>query len=61
MTIIPVNDLTPHEIHHLGNNLDDAPARCQDDIDAMNRSLATLGETLDDSIDAAMGSEHVAG
>jgi hypothetical protein len=34
----------------------------RDDIDALNRSLATLGEELDDEvIGAACRSEHVAG
>ena len=48
MTIIPIQALSPLERHQLGNNLDDPSSQDQDDIDAMNRSLATLGEELDE-------------
>lgn len=64
MTIIPINVLSPLELERLGNNLDDnfRGDNFRDDIDAMNRSLATLGEELDDeAIGAACRSEHVAG
>jgi hypothetical protein len=61
MTIIPINLLSPLELDHLGNNLDDTVDRHPDEVAAMNRSLATLGEELDDeAIDAASRSEHVA-
>ena len=66
MTIIPINALSQIELDQLGNNLDASSenfrGREQDDIDAMNRSLATLGEELDDeAISTACQSEHVAG
>ena len=62
MTIIPIQALSAIELDHLGNNLDDTIQRDQEDIDAMNRSLATLGEALDDqAIESACRSEHVAG
>ena len=62
MTIIPINALSTIELNQLGNNFEDTVHRDQDDIDAMNRSLATLGEALDDeAIDTACGSEQVAG
>ena len=63
MTIIPINLLYPLELDHLGNNLDDTIERHPDEVAAMNRSLATLGEELDDeeAIDAASRSEQVAG
>lgn len=69
MTIIPINVLSPLELERLGNNLDGAlrgdnfrGENFRGDIDAMNRSLATLGEELDDeAIGAACRSEHVAG
>lgn len=60
MTIIPRNALSSLELDQLGNNFDDPPQRDQEDIDAMNRSLTTLGEELDDDIDALSRSEHVA-
>lgn len=66
MTIIPINALSQIELDQLGNNLDSRSenfrGRDQEDIDAMNRSLATLGEKLgDEAIDTACRSEHVAG
>lgn len=61
MTIIPRSALSALELSHLGNNLDDAYPRDQDQIDAMNRSLATLGEELDEQIDAAIRCEYIAG
>ena len=61
MTIIPRSALSPFEFNQLGNNLDDTPQRDQEDIDAMNRSLATLGEELDEQIGSAIRSEHIAG
>jgi hypothetical protein len=61
MTIIPINLLSPLELDHLGNNLDDTIQRHPDDIKAMNRSLAMLGEELDDeAIENASRSEQVA-
>ena len=61
MTIIPINLLSPLELDHLGNNLDETIQRHPDDVQAMNRSLATLGEALDDeAIDIASRSEQVA-
>lgn len=61
MTIIPINLLSPLELDHLGNNLDDTVQRHPDEVAAMNRSLATLGEELDDeAIDSASRSEQVA-
>lgn len=60
MTIIPISLLSALELDHLGNNFDENFRG--DDIDSMNRSLATLGEELDDeAIDTACRSEHVAG
>lgn len=62
MTIIPRHALSTLELNQLGNNFDDTFERDQDDIDAMNRSLATLGEELDDDdIEALSRSEFVAG
>ena len=43
MTIIPFNALSSLELNQLGNNFDEMLSPGQDDIDAMNRSLATLG------------------
>ena len=61
MTIIPINLLSPLELDHLGNNFDDTVHRHPDEDAAMNRSLATLGEELDDeAIDSASRSEQVA-
>ena len=61
MTIIPINLLSPLELDHLGNNLDDTVQRHPDEVAAMNRSLATLGEEFDDeAIDNASRSEQVA-
>ena len=61
MTIIPINLLSPLELDHLGNNLDDTVQRHPNEVAAMNRSLATLGEELDDeAIDSASRSENVA-
>lgn len=60
MTIIPISVLSTAELERLGNNLDDNFPGDQDAIDAMNRSLATLGEALDDDIETANRSEFVA-
>jgi len=61
MTIIPIQALSEIELGHLGNNFDDTIQRDPEDIEAMNRSLATLGEELDDeAIDNASRSEQVA-
>lgn len=68
MTIIPRNALSTLEFNQLGNNLDDPPEdhhpddypRDQDQVDAMNRSLATLGEELDEQVQAAIRCEHTA-
>ena len=61
MTIIPINLLSPLELDHLGNNLDDTVQHYPDEVAAMNRSLAMLGEELDDeAIDSASRSEQVA-
>lgn len=61
MTIIPVHDLTFQDLNQLGSNLAEEAKRDQRDIDAMNRSLATLGELLDDDLEQAIRSEQVAG
>lgn len=59
--IIPMNLLSPLELDHLGNNLDDTVQHHPDEVAAMNRSLATLGEELDDeAIDSTSRSEQVA-
>ena len=61
MTIVPAHRLVPAEIQHLGSSL---AAEIRDDADelaAINRSLATLGEELDDIVAEAITSEHVAG
>ena len=61
MTVIPANALSPFELNQLGHNLAAEVRRDQRDVDAMNRSLATLGEELDDeAVEAACRSEHVA-
>ena len=60
MTVIPANALSSLELNQLGHNLAAEVRRDQHDVDAMNRSLATLGEELDDEIEAAITSEHVA-
>ena len=61
MTVIPASALSPFELNQLGTNLAAEVRRDQRDVDAMNRSLATLGEEMDDEIEAAIRSEHVAG
>lgn len=61
MTVIPASSLSPFELNQLGTNLAAEVRRDQRDIDAMNRSLATLGEEMDNEIEAAIRSEHVAG
>ena len=61
MTVIPASALSPFELNQLGHNLAAEVRRDQRDIDAMNRSLATLGEELsDDEIESAIRSEQVA-
>ena len=61
MTVIPASALSPLELNQLGHNLAAEVRRDQRDIEAINRSLATLGEELDDqAIEAACRSEHVA-
>ena len=57
-SIIPVSHLTPHDLSQLGTNLAATVRRDPADIEAMNRSLATLGEELDADIEAALRSEH---
>lgn len=59
-SIIHAHDLTRHDLQLLGNNLAAEVRRDPADIEAMNRSLATLGEEMDDEIEAALRSEHVA-
>lgn len=63
MTIIPIQALSEIELGHLGNNLEEPDQDFRgEEIDAMNRSLATLGESLDDeAIESACRSEYVAG
>lgn len=60
MTVIPVNELTRHDLNQLGTNLAATVRRDPAEIEAMNRSLATLGEELDAEIEDAIRSEHVA-
>lgn len=60
MTIVDVNDLSRHDLQILGANLVATVYRDPDEIEAMNRSLATLGEELDAEIDQAIRSEQVA-
>ena len=60
MTIIPVNNLTPHDLTQLGTNLAATVRRDPAEVEAMNRSLATLGEEMDVEIEEAIRSEHVA-
>lgn len=60
MTIVHVHDLTPHDLQQLGNNLTDAVRRDPAEIEAINRSLASLGEEMDAEIEAATRSEQVA-
>ncbi len=61
MTLIPVKALSPFELDQLGTNLAATVRRDPAEIEAMNRSLAMLGEEMDDEIEVAMRSEHVAG
>ncbi len=60
MTIIHARDLSTLELNQLGTNLAAEVRREQHDIDAMNRSLATLGEELEEEVEAAIRSERVA-
>ena len=60
MTIIPVNALSPSELNQLGNNFDDDNATAESEVAAINRSLAPLGEAIEEQIEAALASEHVA-
>ncbi|MEM6257434.1 MAG: hypothetical protein AAGI37_03885 [Planctomycetota bacterium] len=60
MTIIPVSNLSSHDLNQLGTNLAATVRRDPDDIEAMNRSLATLGEEMDVEIEEAIRSEQVA-
>lgn len=60
MTVIPASALSPFELNQLGTNLAAEVRRDQRDVDAMNRSLATLGEEIDGEIEDAIRSEHVA-
>jgi|GEM_PF-1875990 len=60
MTVIPVNELTRHDLQMLGTNLAATVRRDPADIEAMNRSLTTLGEELDAEIEEAIRSEQVA-
>jgi hypothetical protein len=59
MTLIPIHDLTPRDLNQLGSNLAEEAKRDRHDIDPINRSLATLGEALDD-LEQAIRSEQVA-
>jgi hypothetical protein len=61
MTVIPASSLSPFELNQLGSNLLDEVRRDQRDVEAMNRSLATLGEELDEeAVESACSSEQVA-
>jgi len=60
MTIVHVHDLTRHDIQQLGTNLAATVRRDPDDIEAQRRSLAALGEEMDEEIEAAIRSEYVA-
>lgn len=60
MTVIPASSLSQFELNQLGTNLAAEVRRDQRDVDAMNRSLATLGEEMDADIEEAARSEHVA-
>ena len=60
MTIIRAHDLTRHDLNQLGTNLAATVRRDPTEIEAMNRSLATLGEEMDQEIEEAIRSEHVA-
>lgn len=60
-SIIPANALSMIELNQLEHNLAEEVRRDQRDVDAMNRSLASLGEKLDDEVEAACRSEYVAG
>ena len=55
MTIVPASRLSPSDLALLGNNVVAAavadadrrrPARCHDDLAAVNRSLASVGERV---------------
>ncbi|MGB0766267.1 MAG: hypothetical protein ACPGYV_01000 [Phycisphaeraceae bacterium] len=59
-SIIHASQLTPHDLNQLGTNLAATVRRDPAEIDAMNRSLATLGEEMDAEIEAAIASEEVA-
>ena len=60
-SIIHARHLTPQDLNQLGTNLAATVRRDPAEIEAMNRSLATLGEELDDeAVEAAYRSEHVA-
>ena len=61
MTIIHARDLSTLELNQLGNNLAATVRRDPAEIEAMNRSLATLGEEMDQEIEEAIRSEQVAG
>jgi len=60
MTVIPASALSRLELNQLGHNLAAEVRRDQSDVDAMNRSLATLHEELDDEVELACRSEQVA-
>lgn len=59
-SIIRATDLAPQELQQLGTNLAATVRRDPAEIEAMNRSLATLGEKLDAEIEEAIRSEQVA-
>jgi len=46
MTVIPVAQLSVSDLHLLGHNVRPAVQRDRDELAAINRSLATLGECV---------------
>ena len=59
-SIIRATDLAPQELQQLGTNLAATVRRDPADIEAQQRSLATLGEEMDAEIESAIASEAVA-
>ena len=59
-SIIRATDLAPQELQQLGTNLAATVRRDPAEIEAMNRSLATLGEKMEDEVEEAIRSEQVA-
>lgn len=60
MTIIRAHHLTRHDLEQLGNNTAAEVRRDPADIEAQQRSLASLGEEMDAEVEAATRSEQVA-